>query len=90
MTTNINLGTSSNGETDVPDKGQVQFTNTTSVSITLTTPQGINPPGSYEIAASGTSRTFTVSGNKNAILNYGWDDTGSMKRATRGGTIKVT
>jgi hypothetical protein len=90
MPTTINLGTGSNGETDIPDNGQVNFANTTSVSITLTTPQGINPAGTTDIAASATSRNFTVSGNKNAVLDYSWDDTGSMKRATRGGTIKVT
>lgn len=90
MSTTIDLGTTNNGETDIPDNGQVNFKNTTAVSITLTTPQGINPPGSYEIAAGATSRNFTISGNKNAILDYSWDDTGSKARATRGGTIKVT
>jgi hypothetical protein len=90
MATTINLGTADNPETDIPDQGKVNFKNTTGVGVTLTTEQGINPPGSRDLASGATSTDFTISGNKNAILNYSWDDTGSRKRATRGGTIKVT
>ena len=90
MATTINLGNTDNSQIDIPDKGKVNFKNITSVSVTLTTPQGINPQGTKDIAPSATSIDFTISANKNAILAYSWDDTKSKALATRGGTIKVT
>lgn len=90
MATTIGLGITNNGETQIPDKGKVNFKNNETVAITLTTQQGINPPGTTDIAVGATSSDFTVSGNKNAVLDYSWVDTGSMKRSPRTGTIKVT
>ena len=90
MATTINLGNGNNSQTDIPDKGKVNFHNTTNKSVTLTTPQGINPAGDTDIAANATSSDFTVSANTGDVLTYTWDNTGSAALATRSGTIKVT
>jgi hypothetical protein len=89
----IELGSSSNPEENISNTDKVQFTNTsTTVTITLTTPRGMSPQGTTDIAplATETNKGFTISADPNATLEYSWDDKDSMAMATRTGTIRVT
>ena len=91
-TITIDLGTANNPEQTISELNKVKFHNTTNVSITLTTPQGMNPQGDTVIAsgATKTQNGFTISANPGAQLGYTWKDTDSAALATRSGTIRVS
>lgn len=91
-TITIDLGDTSNPTIDVPEADKIKFHNTTAGTIALTTPQGLNPQGTRDVASGATVTTsgFTISENPGALLTYSWDDTASPVAAPRTGTIRVT
>jgi hypothetical protein len=86
--TTINCGASDNAAITVANGSTITFDNTNARTINLTTPQGLDPNGTCQVAAGGT-KDYTVSAasGTNGLI-YTWQEVGPA--GPRNGTINVS
>ena len=86
--TTIDCGVSDNAAVSVAHGSTINFTNTNARTINLTTPQGLIPKGTQQVAANGTEPyTVDASSGTNGLI-YTWQEVGPA--GPRTGTINVS
>lgn len=83
----IDLTDANAGENDVNKGSTIAWHNSTQSSITFDPPSCVSPSNEVTILAGGTTRTYTVNGNKGSTYDYTF--TVGAAVGTRNGTIKV-